>query len=144
VKENLGIFGIFVGVFANSILFIIFLKLKISIKIKILNYYNIFILQVYRIKMWSRFILYNFAVVLLIFLFATEEDMKALPGINEPVSRFINIVYFLATMMTTVGFGDITPTSTRAKALVTTYMLTLFYIVVNEVSIYKPKIPSNF
>jgi len=94
--------------------------------------------------MWSRFILYNLAIVLLIFFFATEEDMKALPSINEPVSRFINIVYFLATMMTTVGFGDITPTSTRAKAVVTSYMLTLFYIVVHQISIYKPKIPSNF
>jgi hypothetical protein len=46
--------------------------------------------------------------------------------------------------MTTVGFGDITPTSVRAKALITSYMLIIFYIVVNQVSIYKPKIPSNF
>jgi hypothetical protein len=94
--------------------------------------------------MWSRFILYNLAIVLVIFFFATEEDMKALPSINEPIARFVNIFYFLATMMTTVGFGDITPTSVRAKAFITSYMLIIFYIVVNQVSIYKPKIPSNF
>lgn len=94
--------------------------------------------------MWSRFILYNFAFVLLIFFFATEEDMKAIPNINDPIARFINIVYFLAATMTTVGYGDIAPTSTRAKAIMTGYMLGIFYIVVNQVSIYKPKIPSNF
>jgi len=89
--------------------------------------------------MWTRFILYNLAVVIVIFFFAKEEDIKVLPPINEPIARFINIFYFLASMMTTIGFGDITPTSTRAKAIVGSYMLGLFYIVVNQISIYKPK-----
>ena len=45
-------------------------------------------------------------------------------------------------MMSTIGFGDITPTSTRAKAIVASYMSGILYIVVNQISIYKPKISS--
>ena len=91
--------------------------------------------------MWIRFFLFNLIFFLLIFFFATEEDIKLA---KEPFARFVDTTYFMMTMLTTIGFGDISPISTKARFMVTCYMSILFYIVVNQVSIYKPKIPSNF
>lgn len=91
--------------------------------------------------MWSRFILFNVLFILIIYFFATDDDFK-LP--QAPFDRLVSVIYFTATILTTTGFGDIFPTSTRSKMFVTIYMMSLFYIVVNQVSIYRPKIPSNF
>ena len=91
--------------------------------------------------MWIRFFLFNLIFFLIIFFFTTEEDIK-LP--TEPFARFVDTTYFIVTMLSTIGFGDIAPISTKARFIVTCYMSVLFYIVVNQVSIYKPKIPSNF
>lgn len=91
--------------------------------------------------MWIRFFLFNVIFFLIIFFFTTEEDIE-LP--TEPFDRFVSIIYFIVTMLTTIGFGDIAPISTKARFLVTFYMSVLFYIVVNQISIYKPKFYSNF
>jgi voltage-gated potassium channel Kch len=85
--------------------------------------------------MWAKFILFNIIYILFIFLWATDDDIKGLP--KEPFSRLVAIIYFTVTTLTTTGYGDITPISPTAQLLVTSYMLFIFYLIINQVSIYR-------
>ena len=85
--------------------------------------------------MWTKFILFNILFILFIFYWATDDDIKGLP--KDPFSRLVAIIYFTVTTLTTTGYGDITATSPTAQLLVTSYMLFIFYLIVNQVSIYR-------
>uniref|UniRef100_A0A6C0HA27 Potassium channel domain-containing protein n=1 Tax=viral metagenome TaxID=1070528 RepID=A0A6C0HA27_9ZZZZ len=85
--------------------------------------------------MWTKFILFNIIFILFLFYWATDDDIKGLP--KESFSRLVSIIYFTVTTLTTTGYGDITPVSTSGQLLVTGYMLFIFYLIINQVSIYR-------
>uniref|UniRef100_A0A6C0DFN1 Potassium channel domain-containing protein n=1 Tax=viral metagenome TaxID=1070528 RepID=A0A6C0DFN1_9ZZZZ len=85
--------------------------------------------------MWTKFILFNIVYILFLFFWATDDDIKGLP--KEPFSRLVSIIYFTITTLTTTGYGDITPVTPTAQLLVSIYMLFIFYLIVNQVSIYR-------
>lgn len=87
--------------------------------------------------MWFTFVLYNFCYILFLFLWASDNDIKGLP--SHPLSRFIALIYYTVTTMTTTGYGDITAVSPQAQLIVTGYMLINFYILVTQVSIFRAK-----
>lgn len=85
--------------------------------------------------MWTKFILFNIVFILFMFFWATDDDVKGLP--TEAFSRLVSVIYFTVTTLTTTGYGDITPVSPTAQLLVSGYMLFIFYLIVNQVSIYR-------
>lgn len=85
--------------------------------------------------MWSTFILFNTCYILFLFLVASDNDIKGLP--SDPIDRLVALMYYTVTIMTTTGYGDITANSSRARVVVSIYMLTNFYILVNQISIYR-------
>jgi len=85
--------------------------------------------------MWTKFILFNIIFILFLFYWASDDDIKGLP--KESFSRLVSIIYFTVTTLTTTGYGDITPVSTSGQLLVTSYMLFIFYLIINQVSIYR-------
>ena len=87
--------------------------------------------------MWFTFVLYNLCYVLFLFLWASDNDIKGLP--SHPFSRFIALIYYTITTMTTTGYGDITAVSPQAQIIVSCYMLVNFYILVTQVSIFRAK-----
>ena len=91
--------------------------------------------------MWLKFILFNVCTILFIFIFATDNDIKGLP--SNPLDRLVALSYYTVTIMTTTGYGDITANSSRARVLVTIYMLVNFYILVTQISIFRAKHKAN-
>ena len=85
--------------------------------------------------MWTKFILFNIIFILFLFYWATDDDIKGLP--KDSFSRLVSIIYFTVTTLTTTGYGDITPISPTGQLLVSSYMLFIFYLIVNQVSIYR-------
>ena len=85
--------------------------------------------------MWFTFVLYNICYILFLFFLASDDDIKGLP--SHPIERLVALFYYTVTTMTTTGYGDITAVSPRAQILVSTYMLVNFYILVNQISIYR-------
>lgn len=85
--------------------------------------------------MWSTFILYNICYILFLFFVASDDDIKGLP--SHPLDRLVALFYYTVTTMTTTGYGDITAVSPRAQIVASCYMLVNFYILVNQVSIYR-------
>jgi energy-converting hydrogenase Eha subunit C len=91
--------------------------------------------------MWFRFILFNVCCILFLFVWATDDDIKGLP--SDPIDRLVALMYYTVTIMTTTGYGDITANSSRARVLVTIYMLVNFYILVTQISIFRSKHKAN-
>ena len=91
--------------------------------------------------MWFRFILFNVCCILFLFVWATDDDIKGLP--SDPFDRLVALIYYTVTIMTTTGYGDITANSSRARGLVTIYMLVNFYILVTQISIFRAKHKAN-
>ena len=91
--------------------------------------------------MWFRFILFNICCILFLFVWATDDDIKGLP--SHPIDRLVALMYYTVTIMTTTGYGDITANSSRARVLVTIYMLVNFYILVTQMSIFRAKHKAN-
>jgi hypothetical protein len=85
--------------------------------------------------MWVTFVLYNICYILFLFFLASDDDIKGLP--SHPVERLVALFYYTVTTMTTTGYGDVTAVSPRAQIIVSTYMLINFYILVNQISIYR-------
>lgn len=73
------------------------------------------------------FILGNISFIIFLFLFATDKDFSDLS--NDPYERFVGIMYFVMTTLTTVGYGDILPISPRARIIIVLYMICIFAIV---------------
>jgi len=70
-----------------------------------------------------------------LFFIASDDDIKGLP--SHPIERLVALFYYTVTTMTTTGYGDVTAVSPRAQIIVSTYMLINFYILVNQISIYR-------
>ena len=85
--------------------------------------------------MWVTFVLYNICYILFLFFLASDDDIKGLP--SHPKERLVALFYYTVTTMTTTGYGDITAVSPRAQLIVSSYMLVNFYILVNQISIYR-------
>jgi hypothetical protein len=85
--------------------------------------------------MWFTFVLYNICYILFLFFLASDDDIKGLP--SHPIERVVALFYYTVTTMTTTGYGDVTAVSPRAQIIVSTYMLINFYILVNQISIYR-------
>jgi|LauGreDrversion4_2_1035121.scaffolds.fasta_scaffold01324_13 voltage-gated potassium channel Kch len=87
--------------------------------------------------MWKTFLTFNILYILFLFFWASDTDFKGLP--SDSFSRLVALIYFTVTTLTTTGFGDITPATPTAQFVVITYMLSNFYIIVNEIGIYRNK-----
>lgn len=74
------------------------------------------------------FILGNISFIIFLFLFATDKDLSGLS--KDPFERFVGIVYYVSTVVTTTGYGDIVATSTRARIIIILYMICMFSILV--------------
>ena len=74
------------------------------------------------------FILGNISFIIFLFLFATDKDLSGLS--KDPFERFVGIVYYVSTVVTTTGYGDIVATSTRARIVIILYMICMFSILV--------------
>ena len=85
--------------------------------------------------MWFTFVLYNICYILFLFFIASDDVIKGLP--SHPIERLVALFYYTVTTMTTTGYGDVTAVSPRAQIIVSTYMLINFYILVNQISIYR-------
>ena len=51
----------------------------------------------------------------------TDEDFNGLR--KDGIDRFVDLVYFSIVSFSTAGYGDISPKSTRARILVSLYLL---------------------
>jgi uncharacterized protein YacL len=56
-----------------------------------------------------------------VFPWASDDDFNGLR--KGGIERFIDLVYFTIVSFSTAGYGDISPKSTRAKLLVSTFLL---------------------
>ena len=74
------------------------------------------------------FILGNISFIIFLFLFATDKDFSGLS--KDPYERFVGIMYFVMTTLTTGGYGDIVATSMRARIIIILYMICMFSILV--------------
>jgi|SaaInlStandDraft_1057018.scaffolds.fasta_scaffold42443_3 hypothetical protein len=65
--------------------------------------------------------------VLYLFLCNDPEDWDGMDNANDSVGKkLFNRLYFTMTTNTTVGYGDITPKSVKAKILVMMHFLVVF------------------
>ena len=67
-------------------------------------------------------------LLLLTFTYLYHKERKHFSGINDQTDA----LYFAIITQTTVGYGDILPTSKRAKKIVITHVLLSIYINVFE------------
>jgi len=80
------------------------------------------------------FILGNLIFIIFLFLFATDKDFSGLS--KDPLERFVDIIYFIITTLTTTGYGDIVAKSMRARLIISLYIIFIFAIVaLNFISI---------
>ena len=73
------------------------------------------------------FILINICFIIFLFLFATDKDLSGLS--KDPNERFVGIIYYVSTIITTTGYGDILATSMRASLIISSYMIFVFSII---------------
>ena len=73
------------------------------------------------------FILTNICFIIFLFLFATDKDLSGLS--NDPLERFVGIIYYVSTIITTTGYGDILATSIRARLIISSYMIFVFSVI---------------
>ena len=73
------------------------------------------------------FILTNIGFIIFLFLFATDKDLSGLS--KDPLERFIGIIYYVSTIITTTGYGDIIATSMRARLIISSYMIFVFSVI---------------
>lgn len=73
------------------------------------------------------FILGNLIFIIFLFLFATDKDFSGLS--KDPLERFVDIIYFIITTLTTTGYGDIVAKSMRARLIISLYIIFIFAIV---------------
>jgi hypothetical protein len=69
--------------------------------------------------------------VLLLFISTINwvlADQFGLQQIDKPVHDFVQAIYFSTVVMTTVGFGDITPTTTAGRLVVSVEAITGFVL----------------
>ena len=76
------------------------------------------ILKAYLLKKPSHIIIVIMLMALIITLFLDENDFegKQQSGIN--IDNYFENLYFSAVTMASIGYGDISPTSQRARCLV--------------------------
>jgi hypothetical protein len=74
------------------------------------------------------FILGNICFVIFLFLFATDQDFSGLS--KDPYERFVGLMYFVMSTLTTIGYGDVLAISMRARIVIMLYMAFIFSILV--------------
>ena len=74
------------------------------------------------------FILTNIGFIIFLFLFMTDKDLSGLS--NDPLERFIGIIYYVSTIITSTGYGDILAISMRSRLLISSYMIFIFSIII--------------
>ena len=57
----------------------------------------------------------------------TDKDLSGLS--NDPLERFIGIIYYVSTIITSTGYGDILAISMRSRLLISSYMIFIFSII---------------
>jgi hypothetical protein len=69
-------------------------------------------------------VLVNVLFATALFFGASVDDFRGIS--KNAVDRFVDYFYFGITTFTTTGYGDIVPTSRRAKLLTSLYMILVF------------------
>ncbi len=64
-------------------------------------------------------------------------------SVNDPIAVSIDFIYFSITTLTTVGFGDIAPQTTLARAIVTLEIIVAFAMLVLAVNFFVTKKDNN-
>jgi hypothetical protein len=72
-------------------------------------------------------------VIFTVFLYSwvTDDDIKNLP--KKPSERFMALLYYNVTTSTSTGYGDIVPTSTRARVASMAVQIVMLSIVVKRI-----------
>jgi hypothetical protein len=65
------------------------------------------------------------------FFVATDDDLTNLP--THPAERFVALFYFTVTTVTSTGYGDIAPTSVRARLVSSAIQLTVMSLLIKRV-----------
>lgn len=73
------------------------------------------------------FILTNICFIIFLFLFMTDKDISGLS--KDPSERFVAIIYYVSTIITSTGYGDIVAISMKARLLISSYMIFIFSII---------------
>jgi hypothetical protein len=70
----------------------------------------------------------NAGFALLLFVFTTDEEFEFTkpPKHENALERFFTLFYFSVSTFTTVGYGDIAPSSAKVRLLVTLYQIFVF------------------
>lgn len=76
------------------------------------------------INIFIYFIIFTLINTVILFFVFTDDDIKNLS--KDPRQRFVDLFYFLIMSITTVGYGDITPKSKRAKIYLSLMVLIIF------------------
>jgi len=72
-------------------------------------------------KLLVALIMTNLLFAIFLFPWVTDEDFNGLR--KKGSQRFVDLFYFSIVSFSTAGYGDISPKSSRAKMIVSTYLM---------------------
>jgi hypothetical protein len=72
-------------------------------------------------KLLVALIMTNLLFAIFLFPWVTDDDFNGLR--KKGSQRFIDLFYFAIVSFSTAGYGDISPKSSRAKMIVSTYLM---------------------
>jgi voltage-gated potassium channel len=76
-------------------------------------------------------IIVNLIFSVFLYSWVTDDDIKNLP--KEPRERFMALFYYTVTTSTSTGYGDIVPTSVRARVASAAVQITMLALVLKPI-----------